>query len=54
LKYSLSLIYLEILFLVLVCKFPLHTIGQDDAVSTAALLHSQYYRLEKRSMSPGW
>lgn len=33
---------------VLVCKFPQHTIGQDDAVSSTALLYSQFYKLERR------
>ena len=32
---------------VLVCKFPLHTVGVDDAISATALLYSQFYKLEK-------
>uniref|UniRef100_A0A7E4VT23 ADP-dependent glucokinase n=1 Tax=Panagrellus redivivus TaxID=6233 RepID=A0A7E4VT23_PANRE len=32
---------------VLVCKFPTHTVGVDDAISATALIYSQYYKLEK-------
>ena len=32
---------------VLVCKFPLHTVGVDDAISATALLYSQFYKMEK-------
>ncbi|KAL3121071.1 hypothetical protein niasHT_005331 [Heterodera trifolii] len=33
---------------VLVCKFPQHTVGVDDAISATALLYSQFFKLEKR------
>jgi ADP-dependent glucokinase len=40
----------EVIFIytpVLVCKFPQHTVGVDDAISATALLYSQFYKLEK-------
>uniref|UniRef100_A0AC34QQ58 ADP-dependent glucokinase n=1 Tax=Panagrolaimus sp. JU765 TaxID=591449 RepID=A0AC34QQ58_9BILA len=32
---------------VLVCKFPVYTVGVDDAISATALLYSQFYKMEK-------
>ncbi|KAI6217535.1 hypothetical protein M3Y95_01214000 [Aphelenchoides besseyi] len=32
---------------VLVCKFPQHIVGVDDAISVTALLYSQFYKMEK-------
>ena len=40
----------EVVFIytpVLVCKFPLHTVGVDDAISATALLYSQFYKMER-------
>ncbi|WKX93025.1 hypothetical protein Q1695_010781 [Nippostrongylus brasiliensis] len=31
---------------VLVCKFPMKTVGVDDAISTTGLLYSQFYRFQ--------
>ncbi|ETN69811.1 ADP-specific Phosphofructokinase/Glucokinase conserved region [Necator americanus] len=31
---------------VLVCKFPMKTVGVDDAISTTGLLYSQFYRFD--------
>ena len=31
----------------LVCKYPVHTVGVDDALSATSLLYSQFYKLEK-------
>ncbi|PIO74251.1 hypothetical protein TELCIR_03741, partial [Teladorsagia circumcincta] len=39
----------QVLFIftpVLVCKFPMKTVGVDDAISTTGLLYSQFYRFD--------
>uniref|UniRef100_A0A914DQ06 ADP-dependent glucokinase n=1 Tax=Acrobeloides nanus TaxID=290746 RepID=A0A914DQ06_9BILA len=32
---------------VLVCKFPIRTVGIDDAISASSLMYAQYYKMEK-------